>query len=63
MIEPMAQKVSLRSLNQVIEWRGQPQVIQVDYGPEYISGIREAWAEKGNVRCENIQPGKPQQNV
>ena len=63
MIEPMAQKVSLRSLNQVIEWRGQPQVIGVDNGPEYISGIRVAWAEKRNIRRENIQPGKPKQNV
>ena len=28
----------VRSLNQIIEWRGQPQTIRVDNGPEYISG-------------------------
>ena len=28
----------VRSLNQIIEWRGQPQVIRVDNGPEYVSG-------------------------
>lgn len=28
----------VRSLNRIIEWRGQPQTIRVDNGPEYISG-------------------------
>lgn len=28
----------VRSLSQIIEWRGQPRVIQVDNGPEYIAG-------------------------
>lgn len=53
----------VRSLNQIIEWRGQPQVIRVDNGPEYISGTLMAWAEKRNIRLEHIQPGKPQQNA
>ena len=53
----------LRSLNQIIEWRGKPQVIRVDNGPEYISGTLKEWAEKQGVRLEHIQPGKPQQNA
>ncbi|EYD70537.1 Mobile element protein [Limimaricola hongkongensis DSM 17492] len=28
----------VRALNQIIEWRGAPMVIQVDSGPEYVSG-------------------------
>jgi len=28
----------VRSLNRIIEWRGKPQIIRVDNGPEYISG-------------------------
>ena len=35
----------VRSLNQIIEWRGKPQTIGVDKGPEYISGTLMAWAE------------------
>ena len=53
----------VRSLNQIIEWRGKPQTIRVDNGPEYISGTLMTWAEKHGVRLEHIQPGKPQQNA
>jgi len=53
----------IRSLEQIIEWRGKPQVIRCDNGPEYISGALLAWAERKGVRIEHIQPGKPQQNA
>ena len=53
----------VRSLNQIIEWRGKPQVIRVDNSPEYVSGKLMAWAEKQGVRLAYIQPGKPQQNA
>ena len=53
----------VRSLNQIIEWRGKPKTIRVDNGPEYISGKLMEWAEKHGVRLEHIQPGKPQQNA
>ena len=53
----------VRSLNQIIEWRGKPRAIRVDNGPEYISGTLMNWAEKQGVRLDYIQPGNPQQNA
>jgi putative transposase len=53
----------IRSLNRIIEWRGKPQAIRCDNGPEYISNALLAWAEKQTIRIEHIQPGKPQQNA
>ena len=53
----------IRSLDQVIEWRGKPAAIRCDNGPEYISGALLEWAEKGGIRIDFIQPGKPQQNA
>ncbi len=53
----------VRSLNRIIEWRGKPDTIRVDNGPEYISGTLMTWAEKGGIHIEYIQPGKPQQNA
>ena len=54
---------AVRSLNRIIEWRGKPETIRVDNGPEYISGTLLAWAEKRNITITHIQPGKPQQNA
>jgi len=53
----------VRSLTQIIEWRGKPQVIRVDNGPEYISGTLMKWAEEHGIGLRHIQPGKPQQNA
>ncbi len=53
----------IRSLNRIIEWRGKPQIIRGDNGPEYISGALMAWAEKAGIHIQYIQPGKPQQIV
>jgi len=36
----------IRSLEQIIEWRGKPRSIRCDNGPEYISGKLATWAEK-----------------
>lgn len=52
-----------RALNQIIEWRGKPQAIRCDNGPENVSGKLIAWAEQNSIRMEYIQPGKPQQNA
>lgn len=53
----------IRALDQIIEWRGVPQVIRCDNGPEYIRGRLGIWAERRGIRLEHIQPGKPQQNA
>ena len=53
----------IRALEQIIEWRGQPSAIRCDNGPEYISGVLQAWAEQRGIRVDYIQPGKPQQNA
>ena len=53
----------IRSLNRIIEWRGQPGAIRVDNGPEYISEKLKEWAGKRNISLQHIQPGQPQQNA
>lgn len=53
----------IRSLTQIIEWRGKPKSIRCDNGPEYISHQFLAWAEKQGIEIEHIQPGNPQQNA
>ena len=53
----------IRSLEQLIEWRGKPQAIRCDNGPEYVSHKLIAWAKKQRIDINYIQPGKPQQNA
>jgi len=53
----------IRSLEQIIEWRGQPMRIRCDNGPEYVSTTMQNWAQKRGIVLEFIQPGNPQQNA
>ena len=53
----------IRSLEQVIEWRGKPAAIRCDNGPEYLSGELVNWANKHRITILYIQPGKPTQNA
>ena len=53
----------VRSLNQIIEWRGKPLALRVYNGPEYISGTLMEWAERQGITINHIQPGQPQQNA
>jgi len=52
----------IRALDRIIEWRGKPEAIRCDNGPEYIRNTLKAWAEQHGIRIEYIQPGNPQQN-
>jgi putative transposase len=53
----------IRSLDQVIEWRGKPLKIRCDNGPEYVSDALREWAIRRGIALQFIQPGKPQQNA
>jgi putative transposase len=53
----------IRALKQIIAWRGKPQVIRCDNGPENISATLQDWAREWGIQIEYIQPGKPQQNA
>ena len=53
----------IRSLEQIIEWRGKPKSLRCDNGPEYISAVLAKWAEQNNIKLVFIQPGNPQQNA
>lgn len=53
----------IRALKQIIAWRGKPQVIRCDNGPENIRGLIQTWAKDWGIRFEYIQPGNPQQNA
>jgi putative transposase len=51
-----------RELDRLIEWRGKPEMIRADNGPEFTSAAFEAWARKNRITICFIQPGKPTQN-
>lgn len=53
----------IRTLEQIMEWRGKPGVLRCDNGPEYTSHAFLNWAMKQDIRIEHIQPGRPQQNA
>ena len=53
----------IRVLDQVIAWRGTPQAIRSDNGPEYISLKIQEWAKRRGIKLQYTQPGNPQQNA
>ena len=53
----------IRSLQQIIEWRGKPLALRCDNGPEFISHELIDWAIKEQITLLYIQPGKPTQNA
>lgn len=52
----------VRSLEQLIDWRGKPTVIRVDNGPEFTSADFTSWCKKETISIQFTQPGKPMQN-
>ena len=52
----------IRTLERVIDWRGRPQMIRVDNGPEYTSKDFEWWCGEQGIAIQFIQPGRPMQN-
>lgn len=53
----------IRALEQLIEWRGKPEYIRSDNGPEYISDELKKWLDEQGIKHNFIEPGKPQQNA
>ena len=53
----------VRSLDQIIAWRGNPWVIGADNSPELVSGRLMEWGAKHQIHIWHIQPEKPQQNT
>jgi putative transposase len=53
----------IRVLEMLLLWRGVPQQIRMDNGPELISYRLQHWATKHHVELAHIQPGKPAQNA
>jgi putative transposase len=53
----------IRSLEQVMQWRGAPKVLRCDNGPKYISESIVDWVTRRGIRMQYIQPGKPRQNA
>lgn len=52
----------VRELDKLIEWRGKPERIRVDNGPEFIAHKLSDWCENQDVKLKYIQKGKPSQN-
>jgi putative transposase len=40
----------IRSLEQVIEWRGKPMMLRCDNGPEYVNGALITLAREQGIR-------------
>lgn len=55
-------KKLIRVLDKLIDWRGTPQYIRCDNGPEFISYRLREWADRNQVELKFSQPGKPTQN-
>lgn len=52
----------IRELDKLIDWRGKPEKIRVDNGPEFVAEAMREWTEKREIELKFIQKGKPYQN-
>jgi putative transposase len=53
----------IRALKQIIEWRGRPNIIRCDNGPEKIGAAIQTWAEQSGIDFQCIQQSKSQRNT
>ncbi|MCG7979826.1 MAG: integrase core domain-containing protein, partial [Candidatus Thiodiazotropha endolucinida] len=52
-----------RVFERLKEIRGLPDLLRVDNGPEFLSGILVEWCQANGVFIDYIEPGKPNQNA
>ncbi len=52
----------IRVVEEVALFRGYPEKLRVDNGPEFVSLALADWAEEHDVTLDFTQPGKPTQN-
>lgn len=52
----------IRVLDRLVAWRGYPNKLRMDNGPEFISTALAEWAEEHGIELEFIKPGRPMQN-
>jgi putative transposase len=53
----------IRVLEQVTAWRGHPQTIRLDHGPEFLADRFVGWCADRGIALHYIHPGKPNQNA
>lgn len=53
----------VRTLERVCDWRGYPQAIRCDNGPEFTSEVFVEWCQSRNILIRYIEPGEPNQNA
>ena len=53
----------IQTLDQLVSYRGAPQFIRVDNGPEFISTHLDLWCANHNITLDFIRPGKPTENA
>lgn len=53
----------IRTLEQIVEYRGTPVRLRMDNGPEFLSVAFELWCAQQGIELQYIQPGKPTQNA
>ena len=51
-----------RVLERIVAFRGLPEIIVCDNGPEFAGRVLDAWAYARKVRIHFIRPGKPVEN-
>jgi putative transposase len=54
---------AVRILDRLADFKGLPDSIRVDNGPEFISKTLDEWAYRNGVKLDFIRPGKPVENA
>jgi putative transposase len=53
----------IRVFEQLRDWRGLPDVLRVDNGPEFLADAFVAWAADNGMGIQYIPPGEPNRNA